>query len=326
VPSRRVDGARALHAPRKTTLVAIGNFDGVHRGHRGVLEAAVDRARSAGLLPLVLTFHPHPAEVLGRGLQAVLTPLERKVELLCRTAPELRIVVEPFTRELARTPPRDFVEGLLLGALGARVVIVGRNFRFGHQRAGDLSLLEALGRELGFEASAEVLEGDEAGPYSSSRARKAVAEGDLSEFQRIVGRPHALTGTVVTGDRRGRSIGFPTANLAGVPEALPPFGVYACVVDRVASDGIGRRLAGGVVNVGTRPTLDAGFSVEAHLFGISEELYGQHLRIHLIERLREERKFSGIDALVAQIERDAARAREIAANVEPAGDAGPSWF
>jgi riboflavin kinase / FMN adenylyltransferase len=326
VLSRRIDGARALGAPRGSTLVAIGNFDGVHRGHRAVLRAAVERARSAGLAPLVLTFHPHPAEVLGRGRQPVLTPVERKVELLCRTAPELRVVVEPFTRELAALTPRAFVEGFLIDALGARVVIVGQNFRFGQGRAGDLTTLEALGTEFGLDARAEALEGDAGGVYSSSRARAAVRAGDLGEFVRIVGRPHALTGQVARGDQRGRALGFPTANLEGVEEALPPFGVYACVVDRVGADGTAQRLAGGVANIGDRPTVAAGFSVEAHLFDLDRDLYGSRLRFHLVERLREERAFAGLDALRAQIARDAEQARAVVGGVTPSPEAGMGWF
>jgi riboflavin kinase / FMN adenylyltransferase len=326
VPPRRIDGARALGAPRASTLVAIGNFDGVHRGHWAVLAAAVARARAAGLAPLVLTFHPHPAEVLGRGRQPVLTPLDRKVELLCRTAPELRVVVEPFTRELAAMTPAQFARELLVDALVARVVIVGQNFRFGRGRSGDLAVLAELGAGLGFEAGAEKLEGDAAGAYSSSRARAAVRDGDLKEFHRIVGRPHALTGTVARGERRGRTIGFPTANLADIDEALPPFGVYACLVDRIRGNGAPERLSGGVANIGERPTVSGGFSVEAHLFDVDEDLYGSRLRLHLVERLRDEHRFGSLDELVAQIERDSRTARGIVGAIQPSPDAGAGWY
>jgi riboflavin kinase/FMN adenylyltransferase len=185
---------------------------------------------------------------------------------------------------------------------------VGKNFRFGRNRAGDLATLEALGRALGFEARAEALRGDAEGPYSSSRVREALARGELADVERVLGRPHSLSGTVVRGAGRGRTIGVPTANLDGVAEALPPYGVYACVVDRL--DGGTRALAKGVVNVGERPTLGAGFSVEAHLFDFEGDLYGARLRLHLCARLREERRFDGIDALRAQIERDLVTARE----------------
>jgi riboflavin kinase/FMN adenylyltransferase len=308
VSARRVDGSSVFQAPPSGTLVLIGNFDGVHLGHRAVLETSNAEARARGLATVALTFDPHPSVVLGRGGEPVLTTLERKVELLGRICPELTVVVEPFTRELAALEPGEFAERVLGKALGARVVVVGKNFRFGRNRAGDLATLEALGRALGFEARAEALRGDAEGPYSSSRVREALARGELADVERVLGRPHSLSGTVVRGAGRGRTIGVPTANLDGVAEALPPYGVYACVVDRL--DGGTRALAKGVVNVGERPTLGAGFSVEAHLFDFEGDLYGARLRLHLCARLREERRFDGIDALRAQIERDLVTARE----------------
>jgi riboflavin kinase / FMN adenylyltransferase len=306
--------------------VAIGNFDGVHRGHRAVLRTATERARAAELEPVVLTFDPHPAEVLGRGKRPALTPVARKVELLRRTSTELTVVVEPFTIELSQLSPRAFAEAFLVGELGAKVIIVGQNFRFGHGRAGDLSTLSSLGRELGFEALALPIDGDAGGSFSSSRARAALARGDLDEFHRVVGRPHAISGRVSVGDGRGRTLGFPTANLVDVVEALPPDGVYACVVDRLGDDGTGRCLAAGVLNIGQRPTHGAGFSVEVHLFDWDADLYGARLRLHFIEYLRPEARFSGVDALVQQIERDVAQARERTQGVKPAADAGGSWF
>jgi riboflavin kinase/FMN adenylyltransferase len=292
-------------------LVAIGNFDGVHLGHRAVLGAASAEARALGLSVVVLTFHPHPAEVLGRGVQAVLTPLERKVELLCALDPALRVVVEPFTKELAAMSPRAFVEELLVAALGAEVVVVGQNFRFGHDRIGDLPLLTTLGDQFGFEARVEPLSQDSAGPISSSRIRAAIAAGDLASAERWLGRPHAVSGVVVRGDGRGRTIGVPTANLDGVVEATPPHGVYACLVDRLGEGGDGgpERLATGVANIGNRPTVAAGFSVEAHLHDFDGDLYGARLRLHLVERIRDERKFESIEALVTQIRRDIETAR-----------------
>ncbi len=320
--ARRVDGSSAFAAPPGGSLVVIGNFDGVHLGHRAVLETSSREARAHGLTTVALTFEPHPAVVLGRGAEPTLTTLERKIELLGRVCPELTVVVEPFTRELAALSPADFAERLLVRALSARVVVVGKNFRFGSGRAGDLETLEALGRKLGFEARAEPLHGDAHGPYSSSRIREAVAAGDLATVETLLGRPHALTGNVVRGAGRGRTIGVPTANLDGVAEALPPYGVYACVVDRL-EPGEARALAKAVINVGERPTVGAGFSVEAHLFDFDGDLYGARLRLHLCARLREERRFSGLDELRAQIGRDMADAKDALAARTPTG---ASWY
>ena len=320
--ARRVDGSSAFVPPAGGSLVVIGNFDGVHLGHRAVLETSSREARAQGLLTVALTFDPHPAVVLGRGGEPMLTTLERKIELLGRACPELTVVVEPFTRELAALSPADFAERVLARALAARVVVVGKNFRFGRGRAGDLATLDALGRDLGFEARAEPLHGDAQGPYSSSRIRDALAAGDLAAVEVLLGRPHALSGEVVRGAGRGRTIGVPTANLGGVAEALPPYGVYACVVDRLEAGGA-RALAKAVLNVGERPTVGAGFSVEAHLFDFDGDLYGARLRVHLCARLREERRFSGLDELRAQITRDMSDAKTALAVRTPSG---AGWY
>jgi riboflavin kinase/FMN adenylyltransferase len=310
--SRVFSGAAALGAAPHTTLVVIGNFDGVHAGHRSVLGSSAAEAQRRGLSPIVLTFDPHPSSVLGRGSLPVLTTLSRKVELLLRVDPSLSVVVEPFTLELAALSPRDFAAEFLAGELGAELVVVGRNFRFGHQREGDLDTLLALGGELGFEARAEPLFGDAEGPYSSTRVRAALAAGDLVTVRALLGRPHSLSGTVVTGAARGRTIGFPTANLAPVPEALPPYGVYAGFSELRDAAGA-RQLVPSVANIGERPTLDAGFSVEVHLFDFDADLYGRTLRFHLVERLRPERRFENFEALRAQIVRDAEDARRVLA-------------
>ena len=322
MPSR----ARALRdeEPGRGSLVAIGNFDGVHLGHRAVIEAALSEARQSGLRPLVLTFDPHPAQVLGRVIRPPLTSLVRKVDLIERLGPELRVVVEPFTIELSQRTPAQFASEFVVDLLGAKVVIVGDNFRFGHGRAGDLATLVSLGQELGFTAHASSLSGDANGPYSSTRARAALAAGDLSAVESVLGRPHSLSGVVVTGAQRGRTIGVPTANLEAVVEALPPYGVYAVLVDRVR-DGASIAIGAGVANIGLRPTVNAGFSVEAHLFDFSEDLYGATLRVHLVQRLRAEQKFAGLEELKAQIARDISHARNALAGVQPEPSALGAW-
>ena len=322
---QRVDGAKQLSPQPNGTLVMVGNFDGVHLGHRWVLEQGLAEAAARGLDPIVLTFHPHPSEVLGRGSLPALTPLERKVSLLARLSPRLRVVVEPFTRELAGASPDQFAADLLRCALGARVVLVGENFRFGRARAGDFDKLEALGRSLGFEARAETLHGDAAGVISSTRIRELISEGDVGAAEALLGRPHALSGPVQHGDRRARQLGVPSANLGEVSELLPARGVYAVLVD-VLEAGAFRQLGGGIANVGVRPTHGAGdVRAEAHLLGFSGDLYGRTLRIHLIERLRDERRFEGLDALRAQLERDKHEGAERLARRTPDPAAGGAW-
>jgi riboflavin kinase/FMN adenylyltransferase len=318
--------ARSLktHESGRGSLVAIGNFDGVHLGHRAVIQAALAEAQATGLAPLVLTFDPHPAVVLGREVRPPLTVLARKVELIERLGSELCVMVEPFTLELSRLSPAQFASEFVVGLLGAKVVIVGENFRFGHRRAGDLATLVKLGQELGFAAHASSLSGDAEGPYSSTRARAALAAGDLPAVERVLDRPHSIGGLVVAGAQRGRTIGVPTANLAAVAEALPPYGVYAVLVDRIDA-GRASVLGTGVANIGLRPTVSAGFSVEVHLCDFSEDLYGQTLRVHLVGRLRDERKFAGLPELKSQIAQDIAQARALLADVRPAPAACGAW-
>lgn len=293
------------------SAVIIGNLDGVHRGHQAVLRQARALADARGLCTVVLTFDPHPSQVLRGFTPPRLATLERRVELLRRHGAD-DVVVEPFTLDFAALTPSRFAKELLVDRLGARAVVVGENFRFGAKRAGDLEALRGFGRELGFEVAAAEVAGDERGPFSSTRVRDAIAGGDLDEATRLLGRRHSISGVVEGGDRRGRTIGFPTANLGGVPEVLPPRGVYAVFAgDRP-----------GVMNLGVRPTVDgANLRVEVHLFDFDGDLYGQSMRVHLVSRIRDEKKFSGLDELRAQIALDAEAARRSLATAPP-GDGG----
>ena len=317
-------------AARPCVLV-VGNFDGLHRGHQAVLTEAVGQARATGVSACVLTFSPHPASVVGAGAPPLLTTMDRRVELMGELGVE-RVYVRRFDAAFASWSPDRFARELVVGALNAGTVVVGENFRFGAKRAGDLALLRALGAELGFQARVHAVAKDEHGPFSSTRAREAIAAGNLDEVRRVLGRPHALTGLVVHGDERGRTIGFPTANLQHVPELLPPNGVYAVKVDRDgtspatpergrsvgdATDGAFHPVAEGVTNVGVRPTVGGqsgqarmqARTVETYLLDFSGDLYGAHLRLHLVARLRDEQKFASLDALKIQIAQDVAEAR-----------------
>jgi riboflavin kinase / FMN adenylyltransferase len=299
-----------------------------------VLARAEREAKAAGIEPIALTFDPPPAVVLGRNPPAVLTPLERKIELVRDLVPSVRVVVKTFDHALAQYTPERFAREVLVEELGAVRALVGQNFRFGKGRAGDLATLVKLGESLGFAARATELVGDDRGPWSSTRVRRAIESGDWEDVERVLGRPHALTGIVVRGDQRGRTIGFPTANLAGVQELFPPFGVYAVLVDRLDRPEQPKAFARGVANVGVRPTVvnsaSAGPAIEVHLLDFQPEkeedrdLYGARLRLHLASFLRPERKFDGLEALKGQIVVDAEKARTILAAKNAVGPTG--WY
>jgi riboflavin kinase/FMN adenylyltransferase len=291
-------------------VLVIGNFDGVHRGHQAVLREAVAHAAERRLAPCVLTFDPHPGAVVGPGAPPLLTTLERRAELVGDLGVE-RVYVRRFDTAFAAWDPHQFARDLVSKALEARVVVVGENFRFGARRTGDLSLLRDLGEELGFGVRVSAVARDAGGPYSSTRAREAVRAGHLVEVRGVLGRPHALTGVVVHGDQRGRTIGVPTANLSEPAELLPPNGVYAVLAERHDPvQGGFIRLAQGVTNIGVRPTVGGGrLSVETYLLDFAGDLYDSRLRVHLVASLREEKKFGSLDELKAQIRRDVAAAR-----------------
>ncbi len=307
--------------------IAIGNFDGVHLGHQAVLGSVAEDARRRALAPAVLTFSPHPRAVLGRPVPPLLTTLARKIELIRRIDPAIVPCIQRFDAAFAALSPEQFAGTVLRDELHAKVVVVGHNFRFGRDRQGDFDALVKLGERMGFETRSHDLVGDASGSWSSSRVRDALARGDLDDVSRMLGRPHMVSGVVVQGDRRGRTLGFPTCNLSGVEEALPPFGVYAILVDREREQGAAA-LAPGVANIGVRPTVAGGESrpsVEAHLFDVDEDLYGARLRVHLVARLRAEQRFAGLDALKAQIARDAEDARARLAGAAPDPAAGGAY-
>ncbi len=296
----------------RPSTVVIGNFDGVHRGHVHVLGLAHARAQADGSELLVLTFTPHPSEVLGRGAPPLLTPDAFKRELLERAGVD-GVVTRTFDLSFASWSPEMFARDLLSKALSATRVVIGENFRFGNKRAGDLSTLRALGATLGFETDVAEVMSDERGALSSTRARESVKTGDLEDVARVLGRPHALSGRVVAGQQLARTLGFPTANLADVLEVLPPNGVYAVTVERMQADRA-TPLANGVMNLGERPTVTGGAAArraEVHLFDYAGDLYGAELRVHLRSMLRPEQKFNGIDALKTQIAKDADEAKRV---------------
>lgn len=294
------------------SVVTIGVFDGVHRGHRAIIDRAVDEARRRGVRSVAVTFDPHPTAVVRpaaapRLLQAV----EARVANLAAAGLDL-VVVLAFTTELSLLPPDDFVARVLAGSLDAVHVVVGTNFRFGHRAAGDVATLTELGSTHGFDtAGVELLDHDGV-PISSTEIRAHLADGDVVWAAGALGRPWRYTGEVVRGDGRGRTIDVPTANVAAPASlARPGEGVYAGWAQH------GTRTWGAVVNVGTRPTFDGvTTTVEAHLLDVEDgpeaggpDLYGERLSLAFLERLRDERRFDGPDELVAQIHADIDAAR-----------------
>ncbi len=286
--------------PERGAAVAVGVFDGVHRGHQAVLAGLRARAAELGGLPAtVLTFDRHPLEVIApERAPRLLTAPDRKVELLGDLGVDV-VAVLTFDERARGLTPEEFAADVLVGGLGASVVAVGADFRFGKDRSGDVDELRDLGLGLGYYVEEVALLGD-GESVSSTRIRAAVAAGDVEAAAAALGRPFELAGTVVEGDRRGAAIGFPTANL-DVPAnlLLPGRGVYAAWADT----------AGGawpaVVNVGVRPTFGGATEVaEAHLLDFDGDLYGTTLRLRFVARLRDERRFAGVDELSAQIARD----------------------
>ena len=296
-------GALARH-PYPVT--AIGNFDGVHLGHRAILKAAIDHARAAGGTAFALTFDPLPAKLLApaRAPRLILTP-DDKLETL-RLSGIDGVIVLDFTLELSLLSPRDFVRDCLRGKIGVREVVVGHSVNFGHNRAGNAAMMVELGREFGFDT--EVVGPIKIGgiEVSSTKVREAIAAGDLRGAARLLGRYHFLRGPVVRGRERGRTIGFPTANLASETECIPPDGVYATRV--ILDDGAYPAIA----NIGMRPTFsESERSIEAHIFDFTRDIYGMRIKLELVERIRAERKFDNADALKAQIALDLSKVREI---------------
>lgn len=283
-------------------VLTIGNFDGVHLGHRALIAATRARADRDGAPTAVLTFDPAPRDVLRPGNPIPrIQSLDRKLVHLEKAGADA-VVVQPFDRALAAVEPEDFAERFLATALGVRAIVIGREFRFGRGRRGDAALLR---ERLGVDVVEVAPVCDTIGVVSSSRIREALGRGQVALAMALLGRPHELVGGVVEGDRRGRTIGFPTANLVPSGGMLPPNGVYAVRVD--TGDGEPRP---GVANLGIRPTFGASsVRLEVHLLDFDGDLYGQRLVVGLVDRIRDERRFSSIDALIAQIRADAAEAR-----------------
>lgn len=296
---------RAAPAAARGATLALGNFDGVHLGHRAVLRAA--HAARPELKLAALTFEPHPREHFRpEDPPFRLTPAASKAAALQAAGVEI-VFALPFDAAFAAMPAEDFVQEVLHGALGARHLACGADFAFGHRRGGDVAFLAGRAEALGIGLTIVPPVVDEAGPISSSRIRRVLQDGYPERAAQKLGRPWEIRGPVSHGDKRGRTIGFPTANVPLGRHLEPARGVYA-----IRATLAGGQQVPGVANIGPRPTVGGTESrVEAHLFDFSGDLYGQEISIALLHFLRPERKFSGLPELVAQIARDAAEAKKI---------------
>jgi riboflavin kinase / FMN adenylyltransferase len=292
----------SLQRARGRCALTIGNFDGVHRGHRALIERVSAKAQEAKLTSCILTFEPHPREFFAAGAApARLTRLRDKLELMARAGVE-HVHVARFDARFAALSAERFISDVLIRGLGVQWLLVGRDFRFGARRAGDLSTLQNQG--FAVESMPDVL--FEGKRVSSSAVRAALAAGDLAEGERLLGHPYTISGRVAHGAKLGRGLGFPTANIV-LRRAPPLAGIFVVEVDR-----FGR----GVASIGRRPTVNPVPVplLEVHLFDYDADLYGEHLRVRFLKKLRDEQKYDGLPALQAAIARDARQAREFFLN------------
>ena len=312
----------ACPRPPEGTVVTIGAYDGVHLGHQAVIAEVRRRAGARGLATAVVTFDRHPASVVRpESAPRLLTDLDQKLELLAETGVDYCLVIT-FDEARSHEPADEFVREVLAGCLGARVVVVGEDFHFGHRRAGNVALLRKMGAELGFEVDGLELVGTDGRPagdlerVSSTRIRHALAEGDLALANGLLGRPYEVRGVVARGDKRGRELGFPTANVSVPGDVLlPADGIYAGWYER--PDGAVHPTA---ISLGRRPTFYAeahASLLEAHLLDFSGDLYDEQARVRFVAWLRGEANFASVEELISQIDRDCDAARRTLGSAPP---------
>lgn len=302
-------GIENINRSLRNPALTIGNFDGVHCGHQALFRKVKDWANKLDGESVVVTFNPHPLQVLSPGNgPAFITLHERKLELIQKEGIDVTIVI-PFNEDFAKLSATEFVRDILVGKIGAKAIVVGYDYRFGHGREGDIDFLKRLGKEYGFEV--ETVSGIEkdGNVVSSTAIRQFIQEGDIKEANRLLGRAYEITGPVIKGrSRGGRLLGFPTANVRIPVQACPKRGIYAVQVE------VGGKAYCGAANLGYNPTFgDEELSLEVHIFDFDQDIYGENITVRFVDRLRDEKKFSGPQELMAQIARDVARAKEILA-------------
>jgi riboflavin kinase / FMN adenylyltransferase len=311
-------GLEATPGDLGRTVVTIGMYDGVHRGHQKLIGAAVERAASLGRPCLLLTFDPHPAEVIRPGSHpAILTAMDRKAELVADLGVDAMCVL-PFTQDFMRLPPETFTHTVLVERLHAAHVVVGENFTYGHRASGTVESLAVEGRRFGFVVDPVTLAEDESGDgavtISSTYIRACVAGGDMGSAASALGRPHRVDGVVVRGDRRGKAMGYPTANVETPPfTAIPADGVYAGhLVMRDPRSGESRERFPAAISVGSNPTFQGSRrTVEAFVLDYDDDLYGEHVGVEFVQRLRPMLRFENLEGLLEAMAKDVEKTREI---------------
>jgi len=302
-----IDELAALPGP---LFLAIGVFDGVHRGHQAVISTSAAHARSEKGTPIVVTFDPHPEKVLRpNDAPHLLTATQHKIALI-RNLGVAHLLIIKFDMQFAATTPEDFVKQLVAHSKPLREICVGHEWSFGKDRRGNLDLLKKLGSQFDFSVVGIPPVKVNGAVVSSTAIRRAIENGDFAKAAEMLGREYTILGTVVRGDNLGKKIGFPTANLSAHSEQFPPNGVY------LADSWIGGTLHHGVVNLGIRPTVSSGKServLEIHLLDFNRDIYGEDVEVRFLQYLRAEKKFENIDALIRQIDADVRKARELCA-------------
>lgn len=294
------------------SVITIGNFDGVHRGHREIFRHLISCGIERGLQSVVVTFEPHPLKILSTAFTPpMITTFEQKIALIGSSGVDYLVVV-PFTAEFASMTADDFVRNMLCDSLGMRHIVIGHDYAFGKGRKGNYQTLERIGAERGFTLEDMEPIGEAGVIFSSSLARRLITAGDMEGASGVLGRYHMISGTVVHGRDIGRSLGFPTANIATHNELLPPDGVYAVMV---SVDGT---LVKGACSIGINPTFDGGMrTIEVFLLDFAGQIYGQRVAVCFVERVRDIKKFAAVSELVDAITRDVQHTREILSAVDP---------
>jgi len=303
---RIIRGLHNLSSQPEGCVATIGNFDGIHLGHQAVLSQLAMKGDTLGLPAIVITFEPQPNEFFAPDkAPARLCRFREKVEAL-RSYSIQQLCVLRFNKKLASMSAQTFIEQLLVQGLNVRYLVVGDDFKFGKDRQGDFALLQQAGKQYGFQVVNMHTFAIEQKRVSSTRIRKALAAGDLILAEKLLGRPFRMSGRVAHGDKRGRTMGFPTANIHLHRHKVPLSGVYAVQLFGIEGEPIQ-----GVANVGVRPTVGSEKALlEVHLFDFNQDIYGEHVQVHFLHKLRDEAKFEGLDALIKQIHLDCQEAKD----------------
>nr|WP_319492970.1 bifunctional riboflavin kinase/FAD synthetase [uncultured Desulfobacter sp.] len=304
-----IEDLNQIKAPFNNAVVTIGNFDGVHKGHQALFNQVIKKGGQAGGICIAMTFEPHPLRALGLSSPPLITRRDQKIELIESSGIDVLLCL-PFDKAFAKIPAQEFIEEILVKKIGMKTIIIGPDYTFGKDRVGNIELLKTMGPELGYETIvSDWIKGDETETerISSTKIRKLVMDGHVNQAKHYLGRFYQIRGKVIKGRMRGGSqLGFPTANIKLHDELCPKFGVYAVTVETVHGN------FDGVANIGFSPTFgDEIFTIEVHILDFNKDIYGSRIRVNMVERLRDEIKFSNIEQLSDQIRKDIQTAKEI---------------